>query len=116
MPEPLFRKAFERREVPAYRSMVLRAVDQARDSLFPPERGRFGRRRKSSASSVFFDTLQQLRHRGMRIARHPRADTLQKSVVPNLPTGDGLIVSLPWRLGNAGQQCLDKRIDEREQS
>src|ERR1700760_4380450 len=88
--------------------MVFRAVDQARASPFPPERGRLGRRRKSSASSVFFATLQQL--------RHPRADPLQKPVVPNLPTGDGLIVSIPRRLSNARQQSLHERIDERKQS
>ena len=52
----------------------------------------------------------------MRIARHPRADTLQKSVVPDLPARNGLIVSIPRRLSNAGQQCLHKRIDEGEQS
>jgi hypothetical protein len=104
-PEPLFADAFDRREDPAYRNTVRKAVDQARASLFPPESGRFGRIRKSRswsrAPSVFFATLQQLRHRGLRIAGHPGADTLQESVVPNLPTCDGLYIGVVRRFRDA---------------
>jgi hypothetical protein len=98
--------------------MVLKAVDQARASPFPLECGWFGRIRKalsrSRAPSVFFATFQQLRHRGLRITCHSSADAFQKAVVPGFPSSDGLIVGVPRRFRNAGEQCLHKRIDEPE--
>ena len=52
----------------------------------------------------------------MGISSHPGADALQETVVSNLPARDGLIIGVPGWLRDAGQQSLDQRIDEREQS
>jgi len=51
----------------------------------------------------------------MRIARHPGADALQKTVVPDLPARHGLVIGVPRRFREAGQQRLNERIDEREE-
>src|SRR4051794_39390587 len=101
--------------MPAYRSTVFKAVDQARASLFPPAWGRFGRTRNSSPLSVLFAMLQQLRHGGLRITGHPCADAFQKAIVPNPPARYGMIVGVPRRFRDAGQQRLYQRIDESEQ-
>ena len=52
----------------------------------------------------------------MRIAGHPGTDALQETVIPELPARDGLVIGIPGRLRQAGQQSLDQRINEREQS
>ena len=67
-------------------------------------------------SSVFFATLQQLRHRGLRVTGHPCADALQKAVVADLPASDGLIIGVPGRFRDTGQQRLYERIDECKKS
>ena len=66
--------------------------------------------------SVFSFTLDQFSHGRMRNARHPGADALQETVIPELPARDGLVIGIPGRLRQAGQQSLDQRINEREQS
>jgi hypothetical protein len=48
--------------------------------------------------------------------RPSSADTLHEAVVSHPPASDGLIIGVPGRLRNAGQQSLHQRVDEREKS
>ena len=51
----------------------------------------------------------------MRVANHTRADALQKSVITEFPSCDGLVVGVSRGFGDAGQKRLGQRVHEREQ-
>jgi len=51
----------------------------------------------------------------LRITHHGHAYALEKSVIAGFAAGDGLVVHIPRRFWNAGQECLRQYVYEREQ-
>src|ERR1017187_6746224 len=51
----------------------------------------------------------------MRVAHHGHAYALEKSVIAGFAAGDGLVVHIPRRFWNTGQECLRQYVYEREQ-
>ena len=51
----------------------------------------------------------------MRVADHRHAYALEKSVIAGFAADDGLVVHIPRRFWNTGQECLRQYVYEREQ-
>jgi hypothetical protein len=51
----------------------------------------------------------------LRITHHGHAYALEKSVIAGFAAGDGLVVHIPRRFWNTGQECLRQYVYEREQ-
>jgi hypothetical protein len=98
---------FGRRDIPAYLTMVLKAVGQARVSLSRRKVGGLVESGTRAVSSGFFATLQQLRHRGLGIASHPGADAFPKAVVFTRSSSADSATSVPMRtsiIARAGER------------
>ena len=60
-------------------------------------------------------TAYQLCHGGLGVTHHRHANAVEKPVIASFAASDGLVVDIPGRFGNTGQERFRQDVYEREQ-